>query len=164
MGDLCGLPTPSKAFPPNDLNEPVVARGERMSRTRCGYVHTDAHKYDSLVTDNSVQAVQDDFRAMSLDPNRVHWLVGFFNDTIARAPISRISLLRLDGDMFQSTMQVLEALYPKLSPGGFLVVDDYGYFPQCKRAVDLYFRERAKVSPSWKWIDCSGVWWQKPHE
>ena len=63
--------------------------------------------------------------------------------------------------MFQSTMEALEALYPKLSPGGFLIVDDYGFFPQCKRAVDTYF-DRIGVTPSWNRIDCTGVWWRKP--
>ena len=54
------------------------------------------------------------------------FLVGWFKDTLPGAPIETLSVMRLDGDMYESTWQAIEALYPKLSPGGFCIVDDFG--------------------------------------
>ena len=75
---------------------------------------------------------QANFEAVGLrDVVRQHWEVGVFNDTmpglIPRVP--KLSMLRLDGDMYQSTWEVLVAMYPKLQVGGFLVMDDYDLAP-----------------------------------
>jgi hypothetical protein len=68
----------------------------------------------------------------------VCFLKGFFSDTMPTAPINRIAVLRLDGDMYESTIVVLKHLYPKLSSGGFVIIDDYGMLPECNRAVEDY--------------------------
>lgn len=52
--------------------------------------------------------------------------------------IGRIAYLRLDGDLYSSTMEALEALYHKVSPGGFVYVDDYGSYNGCRAAVDRF--------------------------
>jgi hypothetical protein len=70
------------------------------------------------------------------------------------------SVIRLDGDMYGSTMTGLENLYPRLSTGGYLIVDDYGAVKQCRRAVDD-FRERHGVAEEVQWIDWSGIFWRK---
>lgn len=69
-------------------------------------------------------------------------LKGWFNDTLPKAPIEKIAFLRLDGDMYVSTIQPLEALYDKVTVGGFIYVDDYGSFAGCKRAVDEFRAKR----------------------
>ena len=53
----------------------------------------------------------------------------------------KISILRLDTDFYESTKIELEILYPKLVPGGFLIIDDYGHFKGCRKAVDEYFKD-----------------------
>jgi Macrocin-O-methyltransferase (TylF). len=57
------------------------------------------------------------------------------------APIQSIAVLRLDGDLYESTMDTLTHLYPKVSPGGFVIVDDHGAFPPCAEAVADYRRD-----------------------
>jgi hypothetical protein len=94
---------------------------------------------------------------------RVRFLVGWFKDTLPSAPIQRLAVLRLDGDMYGSTMEALQALYPKLSVGGYVIVDDYGAIPQCKEAV-TDFREAHGISDPMEWVDWTGVWWQRSGE
>jgi O-methyltransferase len=59
----------------------------------------------------------------------VRFLPGWFRETLPSAPIKRLAVLRLEGDLYESTIVALDALYPKLSPGGFAIVDDYGAAP-----------------------------------
>ena len=74
-------------------------------------------------------------------PNKVHSVKGFFNETLRVAPIDKISLLRLDGDVFTSTWDSLTSLYHKVVPGGYIYVDDYDSFNGCKLAVDKFRSE-----------------------
>ena len=53
-----------------------------------------------------------------------------------------IALLRLDTDWYESTYHELVHLYPRLSVGGILIIDDYGYWQGARRAVDRYFAEQ----------------------
>jgi O-methyltransferase len=70
------------------------------------------------------------------------------------------ALIRLDGDMYSSTIVALQSLYPKLSPGGFIIVDDYGAIPACKQAV-TDFRSQLGIDEPIERIDWTGVWWRK---
>jgi predicted O-methyltransferase YrrM len=56
----------------------------------------------------------------------------------------KIALLRLDTDLYDSTKRELEILYPRLVPGGILIIDDYGAWPGCKKATDEYFADKRK--------------------
>ncbi|RPH80243.1 MAG: hypothetical protein EHM80_05790, partial [Nitrospiraceae bacterium] len=87
---------------------------------------------------------------------------GWFRDTLPTAPISQLAVLRLDGDLYESTMDALNALYPKVSPGGFVVVDDYG-LPTCRAAIDDFRRARGIIDPIHR-IDWTGVFWQRSAE
>ncbi|KAL4443342.1 hypothetical protein ABPG75_011079 [Micractinium tetrahymenae] len=78
---------------------------------------------------------------------RLRILEGWFNETLPGAPIHSISFLRLDGDLYASTMDALEALYDKVSPGGIVYVDDYGSFTGCRRAVDEFRQRRGITGP-----------------
>ena len=108
-----------------------------------------------------VEQVQENFARFGLLDENVRFLKGWFSETLPAAPIDRLSLLRLDGDMYESTRDALEPLYPKLSPGGFVIVDDYASWPGCRRAVDEYRAARAITAPLVK-IDDAAVWWRKP--
>jgi O-methyltransferase len=108
----------------------------------------------------SLDQVKSNFRRYGLLDDQVKFLEGWFRDTLPNAPIRQISVLRLDGDMYASTMDALESLYPKLSAGGHCIIDDYGAVPACKQAVDD-FRGKHAIQASLRQIDWTGVSWQK---
>jgi O-methyltransferase len=107
----------------------------------------------------SVDEVRGNFERYGLLDEQVCFLEGFFQDTLADAPIDQLAVLRLDGDMYESTIVALEALYPKLSPGGYLIVDDYA-LPGCRQAVDDYRRDNG-ISEPLQEVDWTGRFWQR---
>ncbi|OBK41031.1 macrocin O-methyltransferase [Mycobacterium sp. 1245111.1] len=104
--------------------------------------------------------VRANFERYGLLDDQVRFLPGWFKDTLHDAPIERISVLRLDGDLYESTIQALDALYPRLSPGGFCIVDDYQAVKACEQAVTDY-RAAHGVSAEIVDIDGTGVLWRK---
>jgi hypothetical protein len=108
----------------------------------------------------SQEEVEDLFRRYDLLDGQVRFLKGWFKDTLPAAPIDRLAILRLDGDLYESTMDALNALYHKVSPGGFVIVDDYNDIDPCKAAVDE-FRARHNITDSITDIDWSGVYWRQ---
>jgi O-methyltransferase len=108
----------------------------------------------------SLEQVRAGFARFGLLDDRVRFLKGWFKDTLPTAPIERLSVARLDGDMYESTMDAIEALYPKLQPGGFLIMDDYGAVPACKKATEDY-RARHAIREPIVPIDWTGVYWRK---
>ncbi len=107
----------------------------------------------------SADTVRASFERYGLLDERVRFVEGWFSDTLTEAPIEQLAILRLDGDLYESTIQALDALYPKLSPGGFLIVDDH-FLPPCARAVREY-REREGISEEILPIDNAGVYWRR---
>jgi len=105
--------------------------------------------------------VQGNFKRYGFLDDRVRFLKGWFKDTLHTAPISRLALVRLDGDMYESTIQALDALYPKLSPGGYLIIDDYG-LPGCRAAVDDY-RATHGIKEEVRIVDWTGAYWRRSH-
>ena len=87
----------------------------------------------------SLEDVRDRSKRYGLLDEQVKFLRGWFRDTLPLAPIERLALLRLDGDLYDSTYDALHALYPRLSVGGYAIVDDYGRFDECREAVHDYF-------------------------
>ncbi len=116
------------------------------------------HQRDQLAV--SLEEVKDNFARYGYLDERVRFLEGWFEDVLPAAPIEKLSVLRVDGDMYKSTMEALESLYPKLSRGGFAIIDDYGAMPSCKLAVDD-FRLRQGVSEPIEPIDWTGVFWRR---
>lgn len=108
----------------------------------------------------SLEQVQSHFEKYGLLDDHVRFLKGWFKDTLPSAPFERLAVARLDGDMYESTMDALNALYQKLSPGGYLIVDDYGTVPACAQAVDDYRRQH-HITDAIKVIDWGGVFWQR---
>ena len=108
----------------------------------------------------TLEQVQENFRRYGLLDEQVRFLPGWFKDTLPGAPIERLAVMRLDGDMYESTMDALRALYPKLSPGGYVIVDDYNWIPACKRAVEDYRAEQG-IAETIVPIDRQGIYWQR---
>lgn len=115
-------------------------------------------RYDELAVSRA--AVQENFERYRLMDERVRFLEGWFADTLPDAPMDKLALIRLDGDMYDSTMVALESLYPKLSPGGFVVVDDYGAFAECAQAVEDFRRSQDITDPI-ETIDWTGAYWRR---
>lgn len=107
-----------------------------------------------------LETVRELFARYDLLDGQVRFLPGWFADTLPGAPIGTLALLRIDADLYESTWDALAALYPRLSSGGFAIVDDYNCIPACRQAVDDY-RRREGISAPLEEIDWTGVFWQK---
>ena len=136
-----GLPEPNAALYPADA----------------GDTH---HTWSQLAV--SVDAVKENFARYGLLDARVRFLPGWFKDSLPDAPIERLAVLRVDGDMYESTIDPLRYLYPRVSPGGFVIVDDYANpkLTGCKQAVDDYRSEHG-ITDEIIQIDWTGVFWRK---
>jgi O-methyltransferase len=108
----------------------------------------------------SLEEVKTNFERYGLLDERVHFLPGWFKDTLSSAPLECIAVLRIDGDMYESTMEALIHLYHKVSEGGFVIVDDYGALPNCRAAVED-FRKSRGILETVERIDWTGVYWRK---
>jgi O-methyltransferase len=135
-----GLPPPDEASYPADAGD-------------------QHHTFKALAV--SRDAVEASFRRYGLMDDGVTFLEGWFKDTLPAAPIERLAVLRLDGDMYESTMDALKALYHKVSPGGFVIIDDY-ILPACARAVEDFRAERT-IRAAMETVDGAAVWWQVSH-
>lgn len=110
-----------------------------------------------------LQEVQSVFARYGLLDDRVKFLKGWFRDTLPSAPVEKIALLRLDGDLYESTWDALMSLYDKVVPGGFILVDDYGDFLPCQKAVHD-FRAKRRIESPIEAVDWTGVYWRKAAE
>jgi hypothetical protein len=117
----------------------------------------DYSKVDALKV--SLEQVKSNFERFGMLDEQVEFLKGWFADTLPTAPIERLAILRLDGDMYSSTMDSLVNLYDKVSPGGFVIVDDYHSWPSCKAAVTDFIRQR-NIAADIRDIDKGGAYWQ----
>jgi O-methyltransferase len=117
------------------------------------------HLEDELAV--PLETVKDNFRKFDLLDDQVKFLPGWFKDTLGAAPIDKISVLRLDGDMYESTMDALNPLYRKLSPGGFVVIDDYGITQDCCRGAIHDFRAAHSITEPIIDIDGWGAYWRR---
>lgn len=107
-----------------------------------------------------LDVVRKNFERYGLLDDRVRFLTGWFRETLPTAPISRLAVLRIDADLYESTMDALRSLYPKVSTGGYVIVDDYGDLPACRAAVDDYRRQFAITDPIEK-VDWTAIFWRK---
>jgi hypothetical protein len=97
----------------------------------------------------SLEEVRRNFAAYGLMDDQVKFLKGWFKDTLPAAPIGALSLMRLDGDFYESTRDGLDSLYGRLSIGGYVIIDDYGEdsWTYCRKAVDEFRYERHIEDP-----------------
>ncbi len=115
------------------------------------------HIYSDLAI--SREQVAANFASYGLLDDQVQFLKGWFKDTLPSAPIERLAIIRLDGDMYESTIQAIEPLYDKLSVGGFVIVDDY-FLEPCARAIHD-FRAARGIKDEIIDIDGLGSYWRK---
>lgn len=135
---FAGLPPPNPVLYPADAGDPH-------------------HTLTPLAV--PLDEVRSNFARYGLLDDQVRFLPGWFKDTLPSAPIERLALLRLDGDMYESTIQTLAALYGKVSPGGVVIVDDY-ILPGCRKAVDDFRRQHGISSPLQP-VDGAAVYWRR---
>ncbi|HWY90136.1 MAG TPA: TylF/MycF/NovP-related O-methyltransferase [Solirubrobacteraceae bacterium] len=110
-----------------------------------------------------VEQVKANFARYDLLDEQVRFLVGWFKDTLPTVPVAQLALVRLDGDLYESTIDAITALYPKLSVGGYLIVDDYnapGWDRACGQAIRDY-REQHDITEPIQEIDWTGVYWRR---
>lgn len=136
---FAGLPPPNAAKYPDDKG-------------------IDLWKVDGLAV--GLEEVRQNFARYGLLDDQVRFLQGWFSETLRAAPIDEIAVARLDGDLYESTIDALNALYPKLSVGGFLIVDDYGTIPACRKAVHDY-RDDQGITEDITDIDGWGAYWRR---
>jgi O-methyltransferase len=119
----------------------------------------DAH-YTQTALAVSADEVRSNFKKFGVLDDGVRFLEGWFEDTLSTPEIRQLAVLRLDGDMYGSTMVALEQLYPRLSVGGYVIVDDFGAVPGCRKAVED-FRVRNNITDDMHRIDWAGVFWRR---
>ena len=143
------------------LPEPTEKDGEYAA------VYSGGHNQGKLATINQCQAGLDEVRNLMLnkiktDQNLVHFHVGWFQNTIPAAAnqLGPIALLRLDGDWYDSTKVCLQHLYPHLSAGGIIILDDYFCWEGCRKATDEY-RSQNQITCPIRRIDQDAGFWQK---
>lgn len=125
------------------------------------YIHDkgDMHHTEDVLK-VTMDEVKHNFEKYDLLDEQVKFLKGWFKDTLPVAPIQKLSILRLDGDMYESTMDALTNLYPKLSKGGYVIIDDYRAIESCRQAVTDYRQEKdilEEIIP----VDWSCIYWKK---
>lgn len=127
---------------------PPVYEGDGWDLSNCAYLAV------------SEAQVRRNFARFGLLNERVKFLPGWFQETLPSAPIDRLAILRLDGDLHSSTQCVLDNLYDRVSPGGFVIVDDYHAWPGCRRATDEFLAARDEA-PVLEEIDGTAVCWRR---
>jgi hypothetical protein len=127
------------------------------------------HTEDNIVNGNdkrfdyavSLEEVKNNFIKYDLLDDNIIFVKGFFEDTMKDIKIDKISMLRLDGDMYISTIVVLEALYDKVTQNGVIIIDDYHWdIAGCGNAVDD-FREKRNITSKINFSYGCCIWWIK---
>lgn len=116
------------------------------------------HEFPDLAV--SLEQVKANFEKFDLLDDQVVFLKGWFRDTMSHVTSSQIAVLRLDGDMYESTIDPLRHLYDRIPPGGWVVIDDYHVVPAAKAAVHDFLDERNE-KPELREIDGVGVFFRK---
>mmetsp|Transcript_12303 Transcript_12303/g.39355 ORF Transcript_12303/g.39355 Transcript_12303/m.39355 type:complete len:390 (+) Transcript_12303:2-1171(+) len=152
------LPNPNASFPRmEDPSDDTVRCGLFLMQHLGSLPSGDSSR-------TTVDGVRTTFARYGLLDNSVRFVRGFFSDSlpplVESGELKQLALIRLDGDTYESTMTALEPLYPLLSPGGFVIVDDYHSFEECRRAVDEY-RSRHGIREPLQRVDALSVAWRK---
>lgn len=108
----------------------------------------------------SEETVRENFRIYDLLSEQVRFIPGWFDQTLESTPTGPLALLRVDADLYQSTRDVLAGLYDRVSVGGYVIIDDYGSFAACRKAVDE-FRQHRGITEDIRFIDSTGIFWRK---
>mmetsp|Transcript_26776 Transcript_26776/g.43730 ORF Transcript_26776/g.43730 Transcript_26776/m.43730 type:complete len:324 (+) Transcript_26776:125-1096(+) len=147
-----GIPKTDTTTYPSD-NNPLSASGHTFS----------------ILNKNSLAAVKSSFAKAGLLNDQIKFLEGYFKDTLPTAPIQTVAVLRLDGDIYQSTWEGFFYLYPKLSLNGYVIIDDYTDWEPCRQATHDYRAKYKITDPIIEVIhlpgeEKRGVYWKKTAE
>lgn len=115
--------------------------------------------YDEEELAVSLEEVRANFERYGLLDDRVRFVEGWFRDTLPALADESFAVVRLDGDLYESTMDGLVNLYPRLAVGGYLILDDYG-FENSRAAVEDYRREHGISEPIER-VDWVGAYWRR---
>lgn len=107
-----------------------------------------------------LDTVKNLFARYGLLDDQVRFLKGWFKDVLPDAPVEKLALLRVDGDLYVSTIDALSALYSRVTPGGFVIIDDYGCYETCRRAV-AEFRHRHGIVEPIHSVDWTAIYWRR---
>lgn len=110
----------------------------------------------------SVELVKEIFDKIEFPSERIRIVPGWFNETLHGAQIKDIMLLHIDADWYDSVKIALEAFFDHVVPGGYIVFDDYGYWPGCSRALTDFFSKRGIQEIAVKRVGRHGAYLQKP--
>lgn len=105
-----------------------------------------------------MEEVKENFRSYGLLDSSIKFIPGWFSESLPSFN-SKLAVLRADGDLYSSTLDILQNCYDLVSDGGFVIIDDYGAMIECRRAVDRFLEER-KLKVKLQEIDWSGVYWR----
>lgn len=147
--------SPRRVFVADSFEGLPVPNGEKYPVDKNDYHHIAAP-----LLAVSLEQVRENFKRYDLLDENIVFMKGWFKDTLPTAPIEKLAVLRLDGDMYESTWDALAALYDKVSPGGFIIVDDYNSVRGCHEAIETFRKERGITTPMSR-IDESAVYWRK---
>lgn len=111
----------------------------------------------------SIEDVRANMLSTGYPAERLHLIEGLVEDTVPGTAPGAIALLRLDTDWYSSTLHELECLYPRVAPGGIVIIDDYGHWAGARKAVDQFIA-RLPAKPLLHRIDYSARIFQKPSE
>lgn len=109
----------------------------------------------------SERQVREVLAKVNANMSRVRIVPGWFQDTLPAARIHQISLLSIDADWYASVKTCLENFYEAVAPGGYIYIDDYGYWPGCRKAVHEYL-DRRGIRVDLHRVDTTGRWFRKP--
>lgn len=148
---------------PGDMMECGVGRGGASIFMRAVLAARQVSDRVVWVAD-LIAASEDDIRAnfaiFGLLDEQVRFVPGCSEDSLSKAPVQQLAVLRLDADLSASTTTALTYLYPMVAPGGFIIIGNY-LLGSCRLAVDDYL-EAHGLDVALHPIDWNGVWWRKP--
>ncbi len=107
----------------------------------------------------SLERVKLNFSRFGLLDDQVRFLKGWFKDTLPELREEKWAVIRLDADMYESTLDALRNLYVNLSVGGYVIIDDYGL--ACCREAVTDFRDANRIAEEIRTIDSTGVYWRR---
>ena len=116
------------------------------------------HLFNELAVSRA--EVERNFGQFDLLDSQVAFVEGWFRDTMPNFPAQRVAVLRLDGDMYESTIDPLRHLWDRIPPGGWVIVDDYHVVPSSRQATHDFLDDR-RIAVQVNEIDGSGVFFQK---
>lgn len=110
----------------------------------------------------TIDVARDSFKQFKIDEKNIFLIKGLFQDTLKLhvESIGKIAILRLDGDWYESTKVCLDTLYDSVIDGGYIIIDDFGHWEGCRKAVNEFLKNR-NIVVKFNKTDYTEVWWQK---